>query len=225
MKNSKMDLSSRNDDGSVSVSRRRGCSCMALLLLSTMMLLAFTVSVVDVQVSAFSPSSSSSSRSQHRSIVWTKLPSSSKLEAAHDPRQQQQQQQQQRQEGSEPVLLSRRQWWYSSATKAVAFSGGVGIASGVFSATTANAADATTGVLVDELKSSKDKLDEIPVLLQNQEWDKVRTILKTPPVNKLWNLGDSQNTVLKLAKESGDVDLFELKDELALSLQMCDQLT
>mmetsp|Transcript_23566 Transcript_23566/g.55835 ORF Transcript_23566/g.55835 Transcript_23566/m.55835 type:complete len:221 (-) Transcript_23566:51-713(-) len=220
MKNSKMDLSSRNDDGSVSVSRRRGCSCMALLLLSTMMLLAFTVSVVDVQVSAFSPSScSSSSRSHHRTIVRTKSSSSSKLEEVQDP------QQQQRQEGSEPVLLSRRQWWYSSATKAVAFSGGVGIASGVFSATPANAADATTGVLVDELKSSKDKLNEIPVLLQNQEWDKVRTILKTPPVNKLWNLGDSQNTVLKLAKESGDVDLFELKDELALSLQMCDQLT
>jgi hypothetical protein len=55
--------------------------------------------------------------------------------------------------------------------------------------------------------------------------DKVRTILKTPPVNKLWNLGDSQNTVLKLAKETGNVDLFEIKDDLAYNLQMCDQLT
>jgi hypothetical protein len=78
---------------------------------------------------------------------------------------------------------------------------------------------------VKELQDSQSKLQEIPSLLQDQEWDKVRTILKTPPVNKLWNLGDSQNTVLKLAKETGNVDLFELKDDLAYNLQMCDQLT
>lgn len=77
----------------------------------------------------------------------------------------------------------------------------------------------------DELAQSKLKLKEIPDLLQAQEWDKVRNVLKTPPVNKLWNLGDSQNSVLKLAKETGDVELFELKDELAYNLQMCDQLT
>lgn len=28
-----------------------------------------------------------------------------------------------------------------------------------------------------------------------------------------------------MAKESGEFDLLELKDELAISLQMCDQLT
>jgi hypothetical protein len=80
-------------------------------------------------------------------------------------------------------------------------------------------------LLLDELLSSQEKLKIIPGLLQNEEWDKVRTILKTPPVNKLWNLGDSQNTVLKLAKETGNVELFEIKDDLALSLQMCDQVT
>jgi len=31
--------------------------------------------------------------------------------------------------------------------------------------------------------------------------------------------------VLQLAKETGNVELFELKDDLALSLQMCDQYT
>ncbi|KAG7348556.1 hypothetical protein IV203_017261 [Nitzschia inconspicua] len=78
---------------------------------------------------------------------------------------------------------------------------------------------------IQELKTTKSKIQEIPDLLQQQEWDKVRTILKTPPVNYLWNLGDSSNTVLKLAKETGDVDLFEIKDDLAYNLQMCDQLT
>ena len=35
----------------------------------------------------------------------------------------------------------------------------------------------------------------------------------------------SQNTLVQLAKETGDFELLELKDELAISLQMCDQLT
>ena len=92
-------------------------------------------------------------------------------------------------------------------------------------AAAAESSTTTTTTLKDELMLSRSKLQEIPALLQDQEWEKVRSILKTPPVNKLWNLGDSQNTVLKLAKETGDVELFELKDELAYQLQMCDQLT
>ena len=86
-------------------------------------------------------------------------------------------------------------------------------------------AASTTDVLLEELQSSQSKLQDIPTFLKNEEWEKVRTILKTPPVNKLWNLGDSQNTVLKLAKETGNVEFFELKDEIAYNLQMCDQLT
>lgn len=89
-----------------------------------------------------------------------------------------------------------------------------------------NFASASTGSdLVAELQLSKEKLAPIPDLLANSEWDKVRTILKTPPVNSLWNLGDKKNTLAKLADVTGEVDLYELKDELSISLQMCDQLT
>lgn len=86
-------------------------------------------------------------------------------------------------------------------------------------------AASTTDSLLEELQTSQSKLKEIPGLLQEQEWDKVRTILKTPPVNKLWNLGDSQNIVLQLAKDTENVEWFEVKDDLALNLQTCDQLT
>jgi hypothetical protein len=107
--------------------------------------------------------------------------------------------------------------------------------------------------LLEDLRSSKERMAAIPALLDEKEWDKVRTILKLPPVNKLWNLGDvrhdvasvasttvmlwlttffnsffiakSQNVVLQLAKETGNIDLFELKEELSYNLQMCDQLT
>lgn len=84
---------------------------------------------------------------------------------------------------------------------------------------------ASTKDLVNDLVTSKTKMEVIPDLLQQNEWDKVRTILKTPPVNSLWNLGESQNPLVKLAKETGEFELLELKDELAISLQMCDQLT
>ena len=112
--------------------------------------------------------------------------------------------------------LSRRDWFQQTAV-ATAF---VSTLSPQISF-----AASTTDVLLEELQSSQSKLQDIPTFLKNEEWEKVRTILKTPPVNKLWNLGDSQNTVLKLAKETGNVEFFELKDEIAYNLQMCDQLT
>jgi hypothetical protein len=116
---------------------------------------------------------------------------------------------------------SRRGWLGDVAT--IAFAGTVA-SSGILSFPSASSA-ASVEDYIQELKATKAKIQEIPDLLQQQEWDKVRTILKTPPVNYLWNLGDSSNTVLKLAKETGDVDLFEIKDDLAYNLQMCDQLT
>jgi hypothetical protein len=58
--------------------------------------------------------------------------------------------------------------------------------------TMVQAATTTTKVTdaIQELKESRDKLKDIPDLLEAKEWDKVRSILKVPPVNKLWNLGD-----------------------------------
>lgn len=86
-------------------------------------------------------------------------------------------------------------------------------------------AASTKDALIADLNESYAKLVTIPDLLQQQEWDKVRTILKTPPIAQLWNLGDSKNTLVQLAKETGDFELLEAKDELSISLQMCDQYT
>ena len=88
----------------------------------------------------------------------------------------------------------------------------------------AQAADSAAS-LISELESSKEKLATVPDLLQAQKWDEARTVLKTPPVNYLWNMGDKSNTLMKLAKETDNFELIELKDELFLSIQMCDQFT
>ena len=53
----------------------------------------------------------------------------------------------------------------------------------------ANAA-VSTADLIEDLKLSKARLEPINELLEQKEWEKVRSILKVPPVNKLWNLGD-----------------------------------
>lgn len=86
----------------------------------------------------------------------------------------------------------------------------------------AHAAD-TKDSLISDLTASLKQIETIPSLIDAAEWDKVRTVLKTPPVAELWNLGESRNTLVKLAKETGEFDLMEMKDELAISLQMTDQ--
>jgi len=55
---------------------------------------------------------------------------------------------------------------------------------------TQNAFAVSTETLIEELEMSKVKLEPIQKLLDESEWDKVRQILKSPPVNKLWNLSD-----------------------------------
>lgn len=84
------------------------------------------------------------------------------------------------------------------------------------------AADSKDALIAD-LQTSLTKIETIPSLVDSAEWDKIRTVLKTTPVNELWNLGESKNTLVKLAKETGEFDLMEMKDELAISLQMTDQ--
>lgn len=76
---------------------------------------------------------------------------------------------------------------------------------------------------MNDVTTSLDKISTIPALLKEAEWDKVRTVLKTPPVNSLWNLGESSNPLQKLALASDNIELLELKDELSISLQMTDQ--
>ena len=86
------------------------------------------------------------------------------------------------------------------------------------------AVDSTTPQdCVQAMEGSLQKLQPIPGLIETEKWDEIRTILKTPPVNTLWNLGDGVNPVMKLIKETGNVELVDLKDELAYSLQMTDQ--
>lgn len=88
----------------------------------------------------------------------------------------------------------------------------------------AHAAEQTnTDSLIADLDTSLERISTIPPLLEAAQWDKVRTILKTPPVVDLWNLGDSKNTLAKIALHTGNMEIMEYKDELSISLQMTDQ--
>jgi len=86
------------------------------------------------------------------------------------------------------------------------------------------AADDTVESMINELEVSRQKLKPIPAMIQAENWEGVRQILKTPPVNNLWNMGDAKNTILKIAKATDEFGLVDVKDELSISLQMCDQL-
>ncbi|KAL7502079.1 hypothetical protein ACHAWX_000450 [Stephanocyclus meneghinianus] len=132
---------------------------------------------------------------------------------------------------TQPLSLSKRKTQsatsiYSEQSSRRSFLSTITTASvtSAFTTPTQQACAATTKEeLIADLTTSLEKISNIPALLESAQWDKARTILKTPPVNNLWNLGESQNTLVKLAKETGEFDLLEIKDELAISLQMTDQ--
>jgi len=79
--------------------------------------------------------------------------------------------------------------------------------------------------LLADLRAVVTALEPLPALLDDQKWDAVRSVLKTPPVGNLWNLGDSKNTIRKLADLRDDVELFEAADDVASALQLADQYT
>ena len=85
------------------------------------------------------------------------------------------------QQGQPAAFTTRRLFFSTTATT---------IAGSVTASFLVESANAAVGPLIDELKDSKTKIEVIPELLEQKEWDKVRNILKTPPVNKLWNLGE-----------------------------------
>jgi len=79
--------------------------------------------------------------------------------------------------------------------------------------------------LLAELRAVRTALEPLPALLDEEKWDAVRSVLKVPPVGNLWNLGESKNTLRKLAVLRDDVELFELADDVAGALQLADQFT
>jgi len=86
---------------------------------------------------------------------------------------------------SSSLFSSRRSFIAKSANSALL---GL-IGTSIINPSLANAAG-DKSELISDLQTSRDKMDKIPDLLSNGEWDAVRTILKTPPLNKLWNLGE-----------------------------------
>lgn len=116
-----------------------------------------------------------------------------------------------------PAVIERRSF--------VALSALTGLTLGISPAPAQAAGKDTVDAMIAELVEVKKKLEPIPGLLQAQDWEAVRTILKSPPVNFIWNVGVEKNTLARLADITDNVELLELKDDLALSLQMCDQFT
>lgn len=80
--------------------------------------------------------------------------------------------------------------------------------------------------LLAELKDAAERLKPLSAMLDAENWDGVRTVLKSPPVGNLWNLGTSRNTIRKLAAaRDNDIELVEYVDTVSGALQLADQFT
>ena len=88
-------------------------------------------------------------------------------------------------------------------------------------------------------------LEPLPALVDENKWDgcprrrffsfslsarptrararRIRSVLKAPPVNELWNLGNGKNWIRTFALDEGDPDLIELAEDLSSALQLSDQ--
>lgn len=67
-------------------------------------------------------------------------------------------------------------------------------------------------------------LQPLEGLIDENKWDGVRTVLKTPPVAELWERSlASKNYVRNAALAAGDPDLIELTEDLSSALQLADQ--
>merc|ERR1719331_3631430 len=88
------------------------------------------------------------------------------------------------------------------------------------------AAAADEAALITEIKEIKAKLDvpTINKLLEEEQWDTVRSIFKAAPVNLAWEQTMAKRNPFKqLADLRDDVEQFEIVDELAAALQLADQ--
>jgi len=102
---------------------------------------------------------------------------------------------------------------------------GSGVAVSFLPVAAAVAADSEAAVLA-EIKDIRSKLDvaKINKLLEEEQWDQVRSIFKVPPVNLAWEQQMAKkNPFRRLADLRDDVEQFELVDELAAALQLADQ--
>lgn len=79
--------------------------------------------------------------------------------------------------------------------------------------------------LIALLRQDRELLDPLPKMLKEQKWDNVRSVLKTPPVSYLWNLGLEKNTLKKLGDNLGEIQVLELMDEIASDLQVADEIS
>jgi len=79
--------------------------------------------------------------------------------------------------------------------------------------------------LIALLKKDRELLQPLPKMLKDQKWDGVRSVLKTPPVSFLWNLGLEKNTLKKLGDNLGEVQVLEAMDEIASALQTTDEIS
>ena len=95
-------------------------------------------------------------------------------------------------------------------------------ASLLFPAWAANAVDTDEALLLKDLIAAKQTLAALPKLVGDQQWDPVRSELRTPAVNALWNTADKANTLLKLARSRGDPDIFDAAEEVSRSLRDVD---
>lgn len=77
-------------------------------------------------------------------------------------------------------------------------------------------------------QKARNQLDPVPTIIQNEEWDKVRAILITPPISDFWTASKRPvNIMTEIADAVSDaggdeLNILELREELQSHLRYLD---
>lgn len=127
------------------------------------------------------------------------------------------------------TLLSHTRRAFCGGAAATSIATAIGItAATTFFPFTAPCFAASSSSPLAELGEARKQLEMVPNLIQTEEWDKVRSILITPPLSDLWTARSGSKRTNAFWEEYAEVvaddefAVLELKDELQSHLRYLD---
>mmetsp|Transcript_27748 Transcript_27748/g.50702 ORF Transcript_27748/g.50702 Transcript_27748/m.50702 type:complete len:188 (+) Transcript_27748:59-622(+) len=99
----------------------------------------------------------------------------------------------------------------------------VGGGAGVAAPQRGEAKEVLASELLDMVKVQRRMLGPLPKQVDAEEFDAVRYVLKTPPVQYIWDCAYQRNTVRRLGEVLGDEEIMTTMDDVATALQNAEQ--
>lgn len=76
--------------------------------------------------------------------------------------------------------------------------------------------------LLLQIKEARGQLDQVPELIKQEQWDKIRAILIKPPISSCWTSRGKNKLLEDFADQLDDIEALELKEQVISHLRYLD---